>query len=272
MELSIVYFLIAIFCTLLAIVTFKRSKPPSVLILNQKPAVIAHRGASGFYPENTFAAFQAAVECGADFIELDVQMTKDGRLAVIHDADVDRTTNGTGKVADHTLAQLKALDAGSWKGQAFTGERIPSLEEVLMHFKDKIHLLIEVKHSTDHETTAKALQGILEEYEDIKTNIIIQSFDTDFLESFNKRMPHIPIGVLVRHQVKGIKDQQIEKMAAIASFINPKITMASDQLIKRIQKQGAGCFIWTVKNKKQKQALEGLKPNGIATDYPEWYV
>lgn len=100
--------------------------------------IIGHRGASAYAPENTFAAFEKARELGADFIELDVQLTKDGKLAVIHDDKVDRTTNGTGFVRHFTMKELKKFDAGSWFSPSFQGEKIPDLEDVFRKYHKKI--------------------------------------------------------------------------------------------------------------------------------------
>src|ERR1700681_4503232 len=93
--------------------------------------VVGHRGAMGHRPENTLASFEHALELGADWIELDVHLTRDGALAVIHDESVDRTTDGHGLVRDHSLLELKLLDAGAWFGPGFVGERVPTLDEVL---------------------------------------------------------------------------------------------------------------------------------------------
>src|SRR5713226_3973035 len=93
--------------------------------------VIGHRGASGHAPENTLASFKKAVALGATFIETDLHLSRDARLVAIHDATVNRTTNGQGVVHDMTLAELRRLDAGSWFGSEFAGERIPMLEELL---------------------------------------------------------------------------------------------------------------------------------------------
>ena len=98
--------------------------------------VAAHRGWSEKYPENTLEAFQAAIDLQVDQLEIDVRITKDGELVIIHDATVDRTTNGTGKVCDYTLAELKELDAGSWKGEQFKGAKIPTLIEFMELIKD----------------------------------------------------------------------------------------------------------------------------------------
>lgn len=106
---------------------------------NQSPEnvyVAAHRGWSTKYPENTMQAFVEAIKVGVDQIETDVRITKDGELVLIHDATVDRTTNGTGKVCDYTYDQLQQLDAGSWKGAAFVGSRIPKLVELFELVKD----------------------------------------------------------------------------------------------------------------------------------------
>src|SRR5215471_12590471 len=93
--------------------------------------VVGHRGAMGYCPENTLASFERGLELGADWIELDVHLSRDGQLIVIHDETLDRTTSGHGLVRDHTLAELKRLDAGAWFGAEYAGQRIPTLDEVL---------------------------------------------------------------------------------------------------------------------------------------------
>jgi glycerophosphoryl diester phosphodiesterase len=107
--------------------------------------VIAHRGASSYAPENTFAAFDLAIRMGVHHIELDVEATSDGHIVVIHDDTVDRTTDGSGPVTNHTLAALQALDAGSWFGARFAGERIPVFDEVLDRYKGRVHIHTEIK-------------------------------------------------------------------------------------------------------------------------------
>ncbi|MHA2500460.1 MAG: glycerophosphodiester phosphodiesterase [Candidatus Hodarchaeales archaeon] len=108
--------------------------------------VIAHRGASGWAPENTLPAFQKAAELEADMIEFDIQLSADRHIVVIHDKTVDRTTNGTGRVAEKSFAELRQLDAGAWFAPNFAGTRIPTLREVLSTISDSIQLNIELKH------------------------------------------------------------------------------------------------------------------------------
>lgn len=124
--------------------------------------VIAHRGFSGQAPENTLASFQKAVELGSDMIELDVRFSKDGQVVVIHDDTIDRTTNGRGKVADYTLKELKQFDAGSWFAPQFSGERIPTLKEVLELVKGKVLVNIEIKDESpgQYKITDLAERGL----------------------------------------------------------------------------------------------------------------
>ncbi|MFN2146831.1 MAG: glycerophosphodiester phosphodiesterase, partial [Anaerolineales bacterium] len=111
---------------------------------SQAPLVIAHRGASAFAPENTLSAFTLAVKQGADAIELDAKLTADGRVVVYHDLTLDRTTSGKGKLAEKSLAELKRLDAGSFMGQEFRGERIPTLDEVFETVGDTLLINVEL--------------------------------------------------------------------------------------------------------------------------------
>ena len=114
--------------------------------------VMAHRGYSGKAPENTMAAFELALEVGSDGLELDVHLTKDGDVVVIHDGTLNRTTNGTGRVGDYTMAELKELDAGSWFSPEFKGARLPSLRQVLDLIKDEnVMLNVETKMALGFE-------------------------------------------------------------------------------------------------------------------------
>ena len=111
----------------------------------KRPLIAAHRGFSAQYPENTMASFEAAVQAGAHMIELDVTLSRDEEVVVIHDDTVDRTSDGSGPVRAFTLRELKQLDAGRWFQPRFSGEKIPALKEVLAAFKDRIWINIEIK-------------------------------------------------------------------------------------------------------------------------------
>ena len=114
-----------------------------------RQGICSHRGARDTHPENTLAAFRHAIRLGAHMIECDVQLSKDSQMVIMHDATVDRTTNGSGRVSDLTLDELKSLDAGSWHHQAFAGERIPTLREVLEIMPRNVWLNLHLKNSTE---------------------------------------------------------------------------------------------------------------------------
>lgn len=125
----------------------------------QLVSALAHRGFSKAAPENTPAAFRKAIELRPDFVECDVRQTKDGQLVVIHDKSVDRTTDGKGLVADMTFAELRDLDAGSWFGPDFAGERLPTLEEVLDLAKGQVVLVIEIKEEGTEDQVIDLIKG-----------------------------------------------------------------------------------------------------------------
>ena len=137
--------------TLLAAASLAGCATTGTLMIEPKDhvAVIAHRGASAYAPENTLAAFELAVEMEADWYELDCLLTKDNVVIVTHDGDLERCTNGAGEIAAKTLAELKALDAGSWFGEKFAGETMPTLAESLAMAKDRIGVYVEIKSAAN---------------------------------------------------------------------------------------------------------------------------
>lgn len=235
---------------------------------------IGHRGAAGYCPENTFASFKKALDLGVDYLELDIQMTKDDELVVIHDSTVNRTTNGKGKVKDYTLKEIQLLDAGSWFHCNFAGEKIPSLSEFLDEFAGKIGILLELKKPSLYpqivEKTAEEL--IKRKLTSPDNQIIVQSFDRHSLKRFHELLPAIPIGILVKNAgVKGISSKELRSLASYVSYVNPKITMVNKKLIKRIHNHGLKTIIWTVKKKIDLTSLKNLEVEGIISDFPDIY-
>jgi glycerophosphoryl diester phosphodiesterase len=159
--------------------------------------ILAHRGFSAAAPENTLAAFRSAIEAGADGFELDVHMTKDGELVVIHDETVDRTTNGTGWIKDLTLVEIKRLDAGSWYSSQFTDERIPTLREVLDLIKDSNHTVnIELKNNLI--AYPKLEEKVLREVDraDMEKRVVLSSFNHTSIYNLHLLRPTVKLGVL----------------------------------------------------------------------------
>ena len=156
---------------------------------------IAHRGASGYAPENTFAAFRRAIAMGAGFIETDLQLSRDARFVAIHDATVNRTTNGQGTVHDMTLAELRRLDAGSWFGSEYAGERIPTLDEILEFAKKHdVVFYLEIKPTGSWGGEHALISALRESGEIARTAVI--SFDPAILQGVRKIEPTVMTGLL----------------------------------------------------------------------------
>jgi len=171
--------------------------------------VIAHRGSSGHAPENTLAAFRKAVAQGAAFIETDLQLSRDARFVAIHDATVDRTTGGHGDVHGLTLAELRQLDAGSWFGSEFAGERIPTLEEILDFAKKHDAVFYLELKPTGSWGGEHALISALRESGEIPRTVVI-SFDAGILDALRKIEPTLMTGLLYDGQIEKPVDRAVE--------------------------------------------------------------
>ncbi len=167
------------------------------------PWFIAHRGYRAKYPENTLVAFQAALEAGVQMIELDVVLSRDRKPVVIHDATLERTTNGAGAVGDHTLAQLKQLDAGGWFHPRFAGEQLPELYEVLDLADDRVFINIEIKpHAYEPHHPPDAVERQIIELIDkrkVMDRVLLSSFDLSLLQHL-ATLKHAPaLGMISRN-------------------------------------------------------------------------
>lgn len=157
-----------------------------------RPWVIAHRGVPAEAPENTLAGFARAIDHGADLIELDVCMSADGHAVVMHDDTVDRTTDGSGRVDTLTLAELRALDAGSWLSPDFTGERVPTLREALDFTRGKVGVVIELKASSAQYPGIETEVLACIDAADRRRDVIVISGDHDAIVAFRSLAPTVP--------------------------------------------------------------------------------
>lgn len=160
------------------------------------PYVIGHRGAAGYAPENTMVAFERGLSLRADAIELDVHPTKDGHLVVIHDPTLERTTNGTGFVCQHTLDQLRKLDAGSWFGPSFAGERIPTLRDVLAWARGRTKVVIEIKQGPIFYPHVEEMIVAELDHAGMRSDVLMISFDHHSVRRIKELAPDIITGVL----------------------------------------------------------------------------
>lgn len=229
--------------------------------------IFAHRGSAGTHPENTMAAFTEAYEVGADGIELDVQFTKDNKLAVIHDATVDRTTDGKGKVRDYTLQELQKLSAGSWFSSKYKHEKIPSLTEVLKWIKDKeLMLNIELKYAAIDFVAFE--EKVLQEVKsfDLEERVIISSFNHDGLKKVSELNPHIECGILYLERL--YEPWHYAKTLG-AKALHPIWTVTDKKMVKQAIENGITVRVYTVNKKKQLKHFMKIGCPAIITDYPE---
>jgi glycerophosphoryl diester phosphodiesterase len=195
----------------------------------EKTLSIAHRGGSVCRPENTMAAFKNAIKMGVDYIELDVHMSKDGYPVVIHDASLERTTNGTGKVEDKTLEELKKLNAGSWFSDEFIGEKLPTLEEVMDLAKNKTGIVIEIKKGDNlYDGIEEKIVKLIRD-KDMVHDVIVISFNYELLKKVHELDGHIATGLLY-----GGNKPDICKMAHDAGidYISPSWQTVTEDMIK----------------------------------------
>jgi glycerophosphoryl diester phosphodiesterase len=230
--------------------------------------VIAHRGASGHAPENTMAAFRRAVALGANFIETDLQLSRDARFVAIHDDTVNRTTNGQGKVHDLTLADLRKLDAGSWFGSEFTGERIPTLEEILeFSKKNDVVFYLELKPAGSWGGE-HALIGALRESGEVARTLVI-SFDAAILEALRKIEPTLMTGLLYEGQI----DRPLERAVEIgARQLAVRGDLVTPALLAAARKKDLQVVCWTVNQPAHMRLLIEAGVDGIMSDYPDRLV
>lgn len=232
---------------------------------------IAHRGASGYAPENTLAAFDKAVEMQADYIEIDVQLSKDDLPVVIHDDTLDRTTNGTGNVSAYTLEELRSLDAGSWFDKDYAGEKIPSLNEVLEMYGEKINILIELKSPELYPGVEEKVAEALAKYKlDTSNNIVIQSFNHPSVIKSAELLPEITHGVLAGENYKNVTDQQLQEFAAYAEYFNPNLKIVSSELVDNVHQAGMKISPYTIKTKAEAERIYKFGVDGLITDYPDY--
>jgi glycerophosphoryl diester phosphodiesterase len=223
-----------------------------------KTMIIAHRGASGHAPENTMAAFHLAMDQQADGFELDVMLTKDGQVVVIHDDTVDRTTDGSGRVKDMTLAELQALDASN-------GEKIPTLQEVLDEFGGRCLINIELKnYSSPFDPLPVVVANRLKDA-DLDDSVIISTFNPFNLSRFRRRCPGIKLGLLT---VSGKANLWLWRLFRYDA-LHPYYTDVDQALVTAVKAHQRQINVWTVDDPDEIRRLAALGVDSIITNLPQ---
>ena len=242
--------------------------------INNSISVIAHRGGANLAPENTLAAFSKSINLGVDMIEIDVRLSKDYNVIVIHDKTVDRTTEGTGKVKDLELTQLKKFDAGSWFNDEFLGERIPTLEEVFSLIDGRVNLLIEIKEGDEtYPGLEKRVAELIDNYNAYDW-VIVQSFNEKTVLRIKEFNPRIKTFFLLGRNfeeyinkiVNQVKEGNFQKKYDGLALHYSSLDSNNVEMLKELD---FSIYTWTVNEKEKMINVIKLNINGIITDSPD---
>ncbi|MGP9684609.1 glycerophosphodiester phosphodiesterase family protein [Halomonas sp. AOP25-F1-15] len=263
--------------------------------------VIAHRGASGHAPESSMAALELAHEWGADYLEFDVQITSDGELVAFHDDDISRASNGEGGINEHTLAELKALDTGSWfndaypdqADEAFEGTQILTLDEVFERFGHDARYYLETKSPQLNPGLEEALVATLEEHDMIESGrVLIQSFEQDSLLKVHALNENVSLIQLVWYYPSDddntrlvewtgvtpgpqeITDEDFQNIADYAAGIGTNFIYEGEQVIdadfiRQANENDLQVHVYTINETDEMERLMEMGVNGLFTNYPD---
>jgi glycerophosphoryl diester phosphodiesterase len=234
-----------------------------------KPLNLGHRGASAAAPANTLAAFRLALELGADGFELDVQLTADNELVVIHDYSVDHTTDGSGLVRQKTLAELKKLDAGVRFAPRFAGERIPTLREVFDMAGKGPFINVEIKTASPRGNGLEPrLIALIREF-GLGERLVVSSFNPFALWRMRRLAPDLKLALLYADDLPAYLRDRWLAFLSHPNALNPKYTMATEEHVRWAQAHGYGLYVWTVDGEAEMRRLAALGVTGIITNRPD---
>ncbi|WP_316569590.1 glycerophosphodiester phosphodiesterase [Neobacillus sp. YIM B06451] len=244
---------------------------------------VAHRGASGHAPEHTLPAYKLGQQMKGDYIEIDLQMTKDGELIAMHDETVDRTTNGTGLVKDFTLAEIKQFDAGSWFNEKYpeyakpeyVGLEVPTLQEVIETFGSGARYYIETKSPEVYPGMEEKLVEILNEYKLTGKNVpsskvIIQSFSADSLKMVHEIDPSIPLVQLLWYdQPATLTDEELVEYKSYSIGLGMNYAAIDKAYVQKVRDSGLLIHPYTVNETADMEKLLDWGVTGMFTNFPD---
>ncbi len=239
--------------------------------LDAPTRVIAHRGFSSEAPENTLAAIEMAIEIGADMVEIDVTVTSDGEVILLHDETLDRTTTGTGLPTDQTLEAIRLLDAGSWFSQEYEGEPIPTLAEALDTVKDRILINIEIKSEAVEHGVVPKVAALVEEHGMID-QVVVSSFSPEALSRMKTTNPAIVTATLFNKDLHTGGDplEIVQEVGSRGFNISSKrVTL---EMIERCHKHGIPVAVYTVNDETEMLRLMAMGVDAVFTDHPDLMI
>jgi glycerophosphoryl diester phosphodiesterase len=233
-----------------------------------KPMIFAHRGACALAPENTLPSFELALAHQADAIELDAKLSKDGSVMVIHDQTVDRTTEGSGKVNQLSLTELKSLDAGTFFGKEFTGVKIPTLDEVFESIGHKLFVNVELTNykSSDDALVEKVVEVV--KRHNMQERVLFSSFLPKNLVKSRSLLSQTPVALLCLPGVMGIYSRSVFCRHYSPFIIHPYLSDVNRRYVELEHKAGRRVNVWTVNAEIEIWRLKNDGVDGLFTDNP----
>lgn len=233
-----------------------------------QPLIYAHRGASAHAPENTISAFILAAEQGADGIELDVKLTRDRRVVVLHDPTLDRTTNRSGAYKNYGFEELRGLDAGAWFSDHYSGEKIPALEEVFEAVGSRLGINIELtNYTTPRDDLVEYVVKILKDIKDT-SRVMFSSFNPGNLRKVKQLLPRIPCGLLALPGVTGWWAREVLIHTPGFSALHPFHKDINARMVGKLHKSKHQVNAWTVNDPAEMQRLKMLGVDMLIIDDP----
>lgn len=268
MTISLFIFLVISF--LIPLIKFKTTNI-SKNINTKEIKIIGHRGASGLAPENTSASFNKAIEIGVDIIELDIHLSSDNQLIVMHDSNIKRTTNGTGEIENLTLAEIKKLDAGSWYDEKYRTEKVPTLNEVFELVNNQCKIMIEIKwpkQGVYRGIVEKLIQAI--ENHKLEQQVIVQSFESKYIEKVISINPKIECHQLIFGESSFFPIYYDRKLrfGKFKPLENIKSVNCFYPFLSETTKNATQTGVFTVNTKDDMLKVATLGANYVITDYP----
>lgn len=233
----------------------------------KSPMIVAHRGASGKAPENTLASFSLALDLGADAVELDIQQTGDGKLVVMHDESLDRTTDGSGMVIEKSYAKIRGLDAGSWFSEDYAAEKVPLLEEALAAISPRGYALVEIKHGGDiYPEIEQHIVDTMSARKDWKARTVFIAFDPSVLQLIRQLDDTLATGLLTADTPEDYID--VAEEFGIQCFL-PRWERMRDGSVAALHAAGYSVHPWVMDSEEDARKVAGMGPDSLSSNHPD---
>jgi glycerophosphoryl diester phosphodiesterase len=237
-----------------------------------QPVIFAHRGASAHAPENTLAAFELALAQNADGIELDVKLSADGHVIVIHDATVDRTTGSHGRVKDMSLVELRSLEAGSFFSEKYSGEKIPTLEEVFETMGNRTFINVELtNYNTPRDHLVETVCVLVKKFS-LQKRVMFSSFFASNLSKARAYLSGVPRGLLAFNGLLGAWSRSFGFAFGRYQALHPNLKDVTPQQVQRVHRLKRRVHVWTVNAEDDMRRLFDWGVDAIFTDDPQLAV